>query len=150
MRRSSTHNGINQVLYWYNNSPDDRHMAARNMYRIEINIHEKLCVRLVIYKDHTSTHGQQNIKFLINKLAFIRKEFCRLITKPLYFPVRTSSWPQIEWNNTNLVYQPWKYPQGKSTSLHCHLFYASYVFWNLNNYFFLFSFSVRKWKPAVI
>ena len=27
-------------------------MAARNMYRIEINIHEKeLCVKLVIYKD---------------------------------------------------------------------------------------------------
>jgi len=34
------------------NSPDDGHMAARNMYRIEINIHEKeLCVNLVIYKD---------------------------------------------------------------------------------------------------
>ena len=33
------------------NSPDDGHMAARNMYRIEINIHEKeLCVKLVIYK----------------------------------------------------------------------------------------------------
>jgi hypothetical protein len=33
-------------------SPDDRHMAARNVYRIEINIHEKeLCVTLVIYKD---------------------------------------------------------------------------------------------------
>ena len=32
------------------NSPDDGHVAARNMYRIEINIHEKeLCVRLVIY-----------------------------------------------------------------------------------------------------
>jgi hypothetical protein len=25
------------------NSPDDEHMAARNMYRIEINIHEKKC-----------------------------------------------------------------------------------------------------------
>ena len=32
---------INQVSHWYNNSPDDGHMAARNMYRIEINIHEK-------------------------------------------------------------------------------------------------------------
>jgi len=39
-------------------------MAARNMYRIEINIHEKeLCVKLVIYKDCTEMHGQQNIKF---------------------------------------------------------------------------------------
>jgi len=45
------------------NSPDDGHMAARNMQRIEINIHEKeLCVKLVIYKDYTEMHGQQNIK----------------------------------------------------------------------------------------
>ena len=36
------------------NSPDDGHMAARNMYRIETNIYEKeLCVKLVIYKDYT-------------------------------------------------------------------------------------------------
>ena len=35
------------------NSPDDRYMAARNIQRIEINIHEKeLCVKLVIYKDY--------------------------------------------------------------------------------------------------
>jgi hypothetical protein len=35
------------------NSPDDVHMAARNMYRIEINIHEEeLCVKLVIYTDY--------------------------------------------------------------------------------------------------
>ena len=32
------------------NSPDDGHMAARNMYGIEINIHEKeLCLTQVIY-----------------------------------------------------------------------------------------------------
>jgi len=36
------------------NSPDDGHMAARNMLRIEIKIHEKeLCFKLVIYKDQT-------------------------------------------------------------------------------------------------
>jgi hypothetical protein len=36
------------------NSPDDGHMAAQNMYRIVINIHEKeLCVKLVICKDYT-------------------------------------------------------------------------------------------------
>jgi len=40
------------MLHGYNNSPDDGHMAARNMLRIEIKIHEKLCVKLVIYKDH--------------------------------------------------------------------------------------------------
>jgi len=40
-------------------------MAARNMYRIHINIHEKeLCVRLVTYKDYTEMHGQQNIKII--------------------------------------------------------------------------------------
>ena len=33
-------------------SPDDGHMTARNMQRIDINIHEKeLCVKLVICKD---------------------------------------------------------------------------------------------------
>jgi len=26
-------------------------MAARNMYSIEINVHEKLCVKLIIYKE---------------------------------------------------------------------------------------------------
>jgi len=32
------------------NSPDDGHIAARNMQRIEINIHEKeMCVKVVIY-----------------------------------------------------------------------------------------------------
>jgi len=30
-RRSSTQRDINQVSHWYNNSPDDGHMAARNM-----------------------------------------------------------------------------------------------------------------------
>jgi len=35
-----------------------------------MNIHEKLCVKLVIYKDHTRIHGQQNIK---KKLLFFGK-----------------------------------------------------------------------------
>jgi len=45
-------------------------MSARNMYRIEINIHEKeLCVKLVIYKDCTEMlHGQQNIKNICVRL----------------------------------------------------------------------------------
>jgi len=30
-RRSSTQSDINQVSHWYNNSPDDGHMAAWNM-----------------------------------------------------------------------------------------------------------------------
>jgi len=39
-RRSSTQSDINQESHWYNNSPDDGHMAARNIYRIGINIYE--------------------------------------------------------------------------------------------------------------
>jgi hypothetical protein len=34
------------------NSPEDGHMAARNMWRIEINIHEKMSIKLVIDKDY--------------------------------------------------------------------------------------------------
>jgi len=37
-------------------------MTAPNVYRIDINTHERLCFKLVIYKDHTRMHGQQNIK----------------------------------------------------------------------------------------
>jgi len=38
------------------NSPDDVHIAVRNMYRTDINIHDKeMCVKLVIYKDYVRT-----------------------------------------------------------------------------------------------
>jgi len=38
-------------------------MATRNMYGIDINMHEKrICVQLVIYNDCTEMHDQQNIK----------------------------------------------------------------------------------------
>ena len=52
-------------------------MAARNMYKIDINIHEKeLCVRVVIYKDYTEMlHGQQNIKWydgIIHRPPFLQ------------------------------------------------------------------------------
>ena len=44
-------------------SPDGGHVAARNMSRIEINIHDKeLCVKLVICKDYTEMHSHQNMK----------------------------------------------------------------------------------------
>jgi len=56
-----------------NSSPDDGHMAARNIYRIEIKIHEKeLCVKLVIYKDYTEMHGQQNTKCNTNYSAMLQ------------------------------------------------------------------------------
>ena len=31
----------------------------------KINIHEKLCIKLVIYRDRTKIHGQQNIKYFV-------------------------------------------------------------------------------------
>ena len=52
-----------------NYSPDDGHVVARNMYRIEINIREKLCIRLAIYKEQFYTTGflssQYNSKLMI-------------------------------------------------------------------------------------
>jgi len=68
------------------NSADDEHMSARNMYRIEINIHEKeLCVQLVLYKDYTEMHGQQNIKS--------DPVFCRTVSfKPAHQTVIYTEW----------------------------------------------------------
>jgi len=44
-------------------SLDDEHICVRNVYKIEINIHEKeLCIKLVICKKYTEMHGQQSIK----------------------------------------------------------------------------------------
>jgi hypothetical protein len=56
-------------------------MAARNMQRIEINIYKKeLCVKLVIYKDCTEMHGQQNIKVWL--LCFVdRAALYNLVNK---------------------------------------------------------------------
>ena len=70
-RNKHTQSDINQVSNWYNNSPDDGHKAAWNMLRIEINIHEKLCVTLGTYKDHTRMYGQQNTKH-VNLLSQFR------------------------------------------------------------------------------
>jgi len=54
------------------NSPDDGHMAARNMSRIEINLHEKeLCVKLVIYRD--SPHNTLTARY--NFLSAIRSRW---------------------------------------------------------------------------
>jgi len=58
-RRSSTQSDINHVSHWYNNSPDDGHMAARNMYRIETNIHEKMWARFIIYRELFIQHRKQ-------------------------------------------------------------------------------------------
>jgi hypothetical protein len=52
------------------NEHDDEHMVARNMWCIEINIYWKeLCVKLVIHKNYTQMHGQQNVKFNVWTLS---------------------------------------------------------------------------------
>ena len=60
----NTTSGICHSMYvtvWYTgsiqtcvpDSPDDEHMGARNIKRIEINIYEKeMCIKLVIYKNY--------------------------------------------------------------------------------------------------
>jgi hypothetical protein len=73
------------------NSSNDGHMAARNVYRIEINIHKKkeLCVKLVIYKECTEMHGQKNIKYLVTTFVKLK---CPLQNKPYdkWVPVNTA------------------------------------------------------------
>ena len=55
-------------------APDDQHLNAQNMQRIEINIYGKeLCVKLVIKQNYTQMHGQQNIKRLLtSSCLFVR------------------------------------------------------------------------------
>jgi hypothetical protein len=44
-------------------SPDDGHIVARNMLRIEMNIQRRNCTPGWFYlQDYTRVHGQQNIK----------------------------------------------------------------------------------------
>jgi hypothetical protein len=51
-------------------SPDDGHIVARNMYRIEINIQRSNCAPGWFYlQDYTKMHGQQNIKLLVHILV---------------------------------------------------------------------------------
>jgi hypothetical protein len=72
------------------NSPDDGHMAARNMYRIGINIHEnEFCVKLVIYKDYTEMHGQQNTKRSISMYISISSQMIVLFEQNTYLVVNS-------------------------------------------------------------
>ena len=56
------------------NSPDDGHMAARNMQRIEINIHEKIMHQVGylqrLYRDARST--EQKIVALLSDASLFR------------------------------------------------------------------------------
>jgi len=48
------------------NSPDDGHIAARNMYKIEVGVYEGLCIKLVYLQRLYWDIGQQHIKYLKN------------------------------------------------------------------------------------
>jgi len=62
--RSPTYSDIYQMSYWYNRFSwcwaqwCSKHVENRNKYIRKI----ELCVKLVIYKNWTEMHGQQNIK----------------------------------------------------------------------------------------
>jgi hypothetical protein len=62
------------------NSDDDGHMAARNMYRIEINIREnELWVKLVIYKDYcTDICETQRITLVVIQILTLILLMCRI------------------------------------------------------------------------
>ena len=67
-------------------------MAARNMYRIEMNIHEKeLCVRLVIYKDSCIEFHKNSTQPLITNVG-PRKDGQRVVCphKVFFVPFPTS------------------------------------------------------------
>ena len=49
------------MAVWYAGAYAPAYQTARNMKITEINVHEKLRVKLFINKDHTRIHGQQNI-----------------------------------------------------------------------------------------
>ena len=63
-------------------SPDDEHWVARNMYRSEINTLKK-CVQLVIDKNCTEMHGQQNISR------------CQLASNSAYEYFKQSCWEGV-------------------------------------------------------
>jgi hypothetical protein len=65
------------------NSPDDEHMAARNMQRIEINVHGKGTVRQVgylqlLYQDARSTE-HKTLQTVFNN-QFTRCQVCPRVT----------------------------------------------------------------------
>jgi hypothetical protein len=85
------------------NCPDDGHMVARNMWRIEINIHEReLCVRLVIYKDYIEMHGRQKkIRMLseVCKHFSLHAKHVNLAIKTIFVPHNvTQITSNINWN----------------------------------------------------
>ena len=84
-RRSSTQSDINQVSHSYNNSPDDGHVAARNMLRIERKTYMKKIVRQVgylqgLYQDARSTKHKKS-RYLV------------CITRPE--PGVLATWPRL-------------------------------------------------------
>jgi len=65
-RRSPTKSDIYQMSYWYNwLSWWWAHGCSKHVENLTKHIRKKLCIKLVIYKDYTDMHGQQNIKLIL-------------------------------------------------------------------------------------
>jgi len=84
---AATHTHTHRVIYTRRcidtiDSPDDEHWVARNMYRSEINTLKK-CVQLVIDKNCTEMHGQQNISR------------CQLASNSAYEYFKQSCWEGV-------------------------------------------------------
>ena len=68
-------------------SPDDEHLNAQNMQRIEKKHTQKeLCVKLVIKQNYTELHGQQNIKYSVLLTYCFVLQIWRAATAVFYYP----------------------------------------------------------------
>jgi len=85
------------------NSPDDGHMAARSMQRIEINIQEKeLCVKLVTYKEVTIFRSAGPAYRIRSDIIFQPEDGCSRILQTSGPTCQTTWWHKAEGWNTKL------------------------------------------------
>ena len=83
------------MLYEYSCPPEDEHIVARNMQRIQINIlQKKLCVRLFTHQNYRKMHGQKNIKFWDSNLHFL-----------YFFCLKNVTWntETVDWHNVAMT-----------------------------------------------
>ena len=74
-RQSPTKSDIYQITHWYSwFSWWWAHGCSKHVENWNEHIQKKkLCIKLVIYKDYTRTHGQQNINKQTNYVALVRE-----------------------------------------------------------------------------
>ena len=122
-RRSSTQSDIYQMSHWYNNPPDDEHMAARNMHRIEINIQEKIVrqigylqgsyqnARSTKHKIRDNIYRSDNLKFHSVCLSCLvaRKTFSNYLRRPASWSSGQSLWLLIMRSRVRFPALPWEF-----------------------------------------